>query len=148
MATRRTKDGEIDDTDWQRQFRAQFFDRWLCIQLEPVEVITSDDEFGDRVVFPALPVVHLAGIGPVLTEQSEGKLWFAGPIQSCQRDPLDDSVWLVEFDSSRVIACDGTESLVRPMLSKEQQQALRLTQTSVSTSDNTQSNERQESDDE
>lgn len=141
-------DGEIDDTDWQRQFRAQFFDRWLCIQLEPVEVITADDEFGDRVVFPALPVVHLAGIGPVLTEQSEGKLWFAGPIQSCQRDPLDDAVWLIEFDSSRVIACDGTESLVRPMLSKEQQQALRLTQTSVSTSDNTQPNERQESDDE
>lgn len=141
-------DGEIDDTDWQRQFRAQFFDRWLCIQLEPVEVITADDQFGDRVVFPALPVVHLAGIDPVLTEQTEGKLWFAGPIQSCQRDPLDDSAWLVDFDSSRVIACDGTESLVRPMLSKEQQQALRLTQTKGSSPDNTQSNERQESDDE
>lgn len=139
-------DEEIDDTDWQRQFRAQFFDRWLCIQLEPAEVIPADDHFGDRVVFPARPVVHLAGIGPVLTEQSRGKLWFAGPIQSCQRDPLNESAWLIEFDSSRVIACDGTESLVRPMLSKEQQQAL-LTQSNDSSSDTSQSNERRESDD-
>ena len=114
-------DKKVDDRDWQRQFRTQFFDRWLCIQLEPAEILPGDDRFGKRVVFPALPVIHLAGVDAVLPGQEGGKLWFAGPIKSCQRDPLDESVWLIEFDSSRVVACDGTESLVRPMLSKEQQ---------------------------
>lgn len=115
---------EVDDSDWQRQFRAQYFDRWLCIQLEPVEVIESDDDAGDRVVFPAMPLVHLSGLDSVLSEQSGGRIWFAGPLESCRRDPLHESAWLISFDSSRVIACDGTESLVRPMLSKEQQATL------------------------
>lgn len=116
-------EGKIDDEDWKRQFHTRFFDRWLCIQVEPAEVISGDDKFGRRVVFPASPLVHLAGIDAVLDGHSEDGLWFAGPIKSFQRDPLDDSAWLVEFDSSRVIACDRTQSLVLPMLSEDEQQA-------------------------
>ncbi|NQV24345.1 MAG: hypothetical protein HQ518_08245 [Rhodopirellula sp.] len=117
-------DEKHDDSDWQRQFHAQFFDRWLCIQLDPVAIVTGDEKFGKRVVFPAAPAIYLAGVDAVLDQQSGGRLWFAGPVKSCQRDPLDKSVWLIEFDSARVIACDGTESLVRPMLSEKAQEAL------------------------
>lgn len=117
------EDGEIDDEDWQRQFHTQYFDRWLCIQLHQVETVSGDDEFGSRAVFPAAPLIHLAGIDAVLDETSGGGLWFAGPLKSCQRDPIDDSVWLIEFDSSRVIACDRTQPLVFPMLSEEEQTA-------------------------
>jgi len=117
------EDGEVDDEDWQRQFHTQYFDRWLCIQLNHVETVSGDDEFGRRAVFPAAPLIHLAGIDAVLDEASGGGLWFAGPLKSCQRDPIDDSVWLIEFDSSRVIACDRTQPLVLPMLSEEEQKA-------------------------
>lgn len=117
------EDGEVDDEDWQRQFHTQYFDRWLCIQLNQVETVSGDDEFGRRAVFPAAPLIHLAGIDAVLDEASGGALWFAGPLKSCQRDPSDDSVWLVEFDSSRVIACDRTQPLVFPMLTEEEQKA-------------------------
>jgi hypothetical protein len=116
-------EGKIDDEDWKRQFHTRFFDRWLCIQVEHADVVSGDDEFGRRVVFPAIPLVHLAGVDTVLDGSSEGGLWFAGPIKSFQRDPMDDSVWLIEFDSSRVIACDRTQSLVLPMLSEDEQQA-------------------------
>lgn len=126
------EDEEADDGDWQRRFRAQYFDRWLCIQLEPVDVLSGGEKFGKRVVFPAAPVIHLVGVDGVLDEQSDGRLWFAGPVKSCQRDPLHESAWLVEFDASRVIACDGTESLVRPMLTKEQQTAAMIAQSGES----------------
>lgn len=122
------QDEEADDSDWQRRFRAQYFDRWLCIQLDPVEVLSGGEKFGKRVVFPVSPAIHLTGVDAVLDEQSGGRLWFAGPVKSCQRDPLHESAWLVEFDASRVIACDGTESLVRPMLTKEQQTAAMIAQ--------------------
>jgi hypothetical protein len=126
------EDEEADDSDWQRRFRAQYFDRWLCIQLEPVVVLAGGEQFGKRVVFPAAPVIHLVGVDAVLDEQSGGRLWFAGPIKSCQRDPLHESAWLVEFDASRVIACDGSESLVRPMLTEEQQAAAMMAQAAES----------------
>lgn len=117
------EDGEVDDEDWQRQFHTQYFDRWLCIQLNQLDTVSGDDEFGRRVVFPAVPLIHLSGVDAVLNEMSGSGLWFAGPIKSCQRDPVDDSVWLVEFDSSRVIACDRTQPLVFPMLTEEEQKA-------------------------
>jgi hypothetical protein len=116
-------EGNIDDEDWKRQFHTRFFDRWLCMQLESPDVVSGDDEFGRRVVFPAIPLVHLAGVETVLDGPSEGGLWFAGPIKSFQRDPMDDAVWLIEFDPSRVIACDRTQSLVLPMLTEDEQQA-------------------------
>jgi len=117
------EDGEVDDEDWQRQFHTQYFDRWLCIQLNEFDTVSGDDKFGQRVVFPAVPLIHLSGVDAVLKEMPGSGLWFAGPIKSCQRDPVDDSVWLVEFDSSRVIACDRTQPLVFPMLTEEEQQA-------------------------
>lgn len=116
-------EGNIDDEDWKRQFHTRFFDRWLCMQLDSPDVVSGDDEFGRRVVFPAIPLVHLAGVDTALDDSSEGGLWFAGPIKSFQRDPVDDSVWLIEFDSSRVIACNRTQSLVLPMLTEDEQQA-------------------------
>lgn len=118
------EDGEVDDEDWQRQFHTQYFDRWLCIQLNKLDTVSGDDEFGQRVVFPAVPLIHLSGVDAVLKEMSGSGLWFAGPIKSCQRDPVDDSVWLVEFDSSRVIACDRMQPLVFPMLTEEEQKAV------------------------
>ena len=118
------EDGEVDDEDWQRQFHTQYFDRWLCIQLNKLDTVSGDDEFGQRVVFPAVPLIHLSGVDAVLNEMSGSGLWFAGPIKSCQRDPVDDSVWLVEFDSSRVIACDRMQPLVFPMLTEEEQKAV------------------------
>jgi len=121
------EDGEVDDEDWQRQFHAQYFDRWLCIQLNQFDTVSGDEEFGQRVVFPAVPLIHLSGVDVVLNETSGSGLWFSGPIKSCQRDPIDDSVWLVEFDSSRVIACDRTQPLVFPMLTEEEQKAAAAT---------------------
>lgn len=123
MIPKPDEDGEVDDEDWQRQFHTQYFDRWLCIQLNQLDTVSGDDEFGRRVVFPAVPLIHLSGVDAVLNEMSGSGLWFAGPIKSCQRDPVDDSVWLVEFDSSRVIACDRTQPLVFPMLTEEEQKA-------------------------
>ncbi|MGZ0166804.1 MAG: hypothetical protein ACKVII_23010 [Planctomycetales bacterium] len=117
-------DGNIDDELWLRQFHTQFFDRWLCIQLNPVQTVAGDDEIGTRVVFPAAPMIHIAGVDEVLKKQSGGGLWFAGPLKSCRPDPMDDSAWLVEFDSSRVIACDKSQPLVLPMLSEEEQAAV------------------------
>ncbi|MDA1165222.1 MAG: hypothetical protein O3B13_19155 [Planctomycetota bacterium] len=114
-----------DAEEWQRRFRAQYLDRWLSIQLEPVEIVSGDEVSGQRVVFPAMPRVHLAGLDEILKQQNGGRLWFAGPVKACRRDPLDDSAWLIEFDSSRCLACDGTESLVRPMLTEEQQTEVR-----------------------
>jgi len=118
------EDGDIDDEVWLRQFHTQFFDRWLCIQLNPVETVAGDDEIGTRVLFPAAPMIHLVGVDEVLKKQSGGGLWFAGPLKSCRPDPMDDSAWLVEFDSSRVIACDKSQPLVLPMLSEEEQAAV------------------------
>ena len=118
------EDGDIDDEAWLRQFHTQYFDRWLCIQLNSVQTIAGDDEIGTRVVFPAAPMVHIAGVDEVLKKQSGGGLWFAGPLKSCRPDPMDDSAWLVEFDSSRVIACDKSQPLVLPMLSEEEQAAV------------------------
>lgn len=117
------EDGNVDDEAWLRQFHAQYFDRWLCIQLNPVQTVASDDEFGIRVVFPAAPMIHLAGVGEVLEQQSGGGLWFAGPLKACRPDPTNESVWLVEFDSSRVIPCDRSQPLVLPMLSEAEQAA-------------------------
>ena len=133
-AASKAGDKDADNSDWQRQFRVQYFDRWLCIQLEPAEIVAGDDDMGQRIVFPALPAIHLVGVDSVLAEQTAGRLWFAGPLKSCQRDPLNDSVWLIGFDSSRVIACDGTESLVLPMLSKEQQKDAMLAQSAETSS--------------
>ncbi len=118
------EDGIIDDEVWLRQFHTQYFDRWLCIQLNPVQTVAGDDEIGTRVIFPAAPMIHLAGVDEVLKKQSGGSLWFAGPLKSCRPDPRDDSAWLVEFDSSRVIACDKSQPLVLPMLSEEEQAAV------------------------
>ena len=118
------EDGDIDDEVWLRQFHTQYFDRWLCIQLNSVQTVAGDDEVGTRVVFPAAPMVHIAGVDEVLKKQSGGALWFAGPLKSCRPDPMDDSAWLVEFDSSRVIACNKSQPLVLPMLSEEEQAAV------------------------
>lgn len=118
------EDGDIDDEVWLRQFHTQYFDRWLCIQLNSVQTVAGDDEVGTRVVFPAAPMVHIAGVDDILKKQTGGGLWFAGPLKSCRPDPMDDSAWLVEFDSSRVIACDKTQPLVLPMLSEEEQAAV------------------------
>jgi hypothetical protein len=142
------EDGKVDDEDWHRQFHTQFFDRWLCIQLNVVETVSGDDDFGRRVVFPAAPLIHLSGVDAVLNEMSDGRLWFAGPIKSCQRDPIDDSVWLVEFDSSRVIACDRTQPLVRPMLSEEEQKAVAAALPDAATAEQNDDDEDQEPNDE
>jgi hypothetical protein len=141
-------EGKIDDEDWRRQFHTRFFDRWLCIQLELADVVSGDDEFGRRVVFPAIPLVHLAGVDAVLDGPPEGGLWFAGPIKSCQRDPMDESVWLIEFDSSRVIACDRTQSLVLPMLSEDEQQVAIAALAAEAPSEESKDNEQREPNDE
>ena len=141
-------EGNVDDEDWQRQFRTQFFDRWLCIQLASPAVITGGDEFGRRVVFPASPLVHLAGVDAVLEGSSDGVLWFAGPLKSCQRDPIDETAWLVEFDATRVIACDRTQSLVLPMLSDEEQKAIAAELAAESAPIETQDNDQVEPNDE
>ncbi len=142
------ENGETDDEDWQRQFHTQFFDRWLCIQLNQVETVSGDDEFGQRVVFPAAPLIHLSGVDAVLNETSDGRLWFAGPIKSCQRDPMADSVWLIEFDSSRVIACDRSQPLVFPMLSEEEQADAAAALAESAKSENRDDDANQESNDE
>ena len=100
------------------------------------------------MVFPAAPLIHLSGVDAVLNEMSDGRLWFAGPIKSCQRDPIDDSVWLVEFDSSRVIACDRTQPLVRPMLSEEEQKAVAAALPDAATAEQNDDDEDQEPNDE
>jgi hypothetical protein len=142
------EDGDIDDEVWLRQFHAQYFDRWLCIQLAPVQTVTSDDEFGTRVVFPAAPKIHLVGVGEVLKKQSGGGLWFAGPLKSCRPDPMDESAWMVEFDSTRVIACDKSQPLVLPMLSEQEQAAAIAAQASQKDSPGVSDNEQAETDDE
>ncbi|MDA0806463.1 MAG: hypothetical protein O2983_04690 [Planctomycetota bacterium] len=142
------EDGDIDDEVWLRQFHAQYFDRWLCIQLAPVQTVTSDDEFGTRVVFPAAPKIHLVGVGEVLKKQSGGGLWFAGPLRSCRPDPMDESAWMVEFDSTRVIACDKSQPLVLPMLSEQEQAAAIAAQASQKDSPEVSDNEQAETDDE
>lgn len=122
-----------DEEDWQRRFRGQYFDRWLVIQLPAgetlpaVEATETFDGVGRRVVFPSVPAIHLTGLDSVLLDESGsgGRLWFAAPLQSCRRDPTQESAWLIEFDSTRVIACDGTESLVRPMLTEDELAAVR-----------------------
>ena len=130
MLPKPDENGNIDDKVWVRQFHAQYFDRWLCIQLNQVQTVASDDEFGTRVVFPAAPMIHLVGVGDVLKKQSGGDLWFAGPLKSCGRDPMNESAWLVEFDSTRVILCDSAQPLVLPMLSEAEQAAVIAAQAS------------------
>lgn len=142
------EDSDIDDEVWLRQFHAQYFDRWLCIQLAPVQTVTSDDEFGTRVVFPAAPKIHLVGVGEVLKKQSGGGLWFAGPLKSCRPDPMDESAWMVEFDSTRVIACDKSQPLVLPMLSEQEQAEVIAAQASQKDSPEVSDNEQAETYDE
>jgi hypothetical protein len=142
------EEGNIDDGVWLRQFHTQYFDRWLCIQLDPVQTVAGDDEVGTRVVFPAAPMIHLAGIDKVLEKQSGGGLWFAGPLKSCRPDPMDESAWLVEFDSSRVIACDKSQPLVLPMLSEAEQAAAIAARAAETDSSDDANNEEEEVDNE
>ena len=148
MLPKPDEDGSIDDEVWLRQFHAQYFDRWLCIQLNQVQTVASDDEFGTRVVFPASPMIHLVGVGEVLKKQSGGDLWFAGPLKSCRPDPMDESAWLVEFDSTRVIPCDKSQPLVLPMLSEAEQAAVIAAQASQKDSPEVSDDEQAGTDDE
>ena len=112
------------------------------------------DGLGGFVLLVVTPVgleqdgVHLSGVDAVLNETSDGRLWFAGPIKSCQRDPMADSVWLIEFDSSRVIACDRSQPLVFPMLSEEEQADAAAALAESAKSENRDDDANQESNDE
>ena len=93
-------------------------------------------------------MIHLVGVGEVLKKQSGGDLWFAGPLKSCRPDPMDESAWLVEFDSTRVIPCDKSQPLVLPMLSEAEQAAVIAAQASQKDSPEVSDDEQAGTDDE
>lgn len=108
--------------EWQRQFDVRFGDRWLLLDISPVEtvqVVTRQDEDDEgvaetRVVFPWSVndrPVQIAGIVPLVTGR-QSRVVLAGRLNGSEFDQ-DAQAWVVRLSPSDSFLWTSFPTLVR-----------------------------------